>query len=103
MSDMADQYYLAWISVFDGTPRKLLCTWHVDRAWRGALQQHVKGVERQVAVYSQLRVRLEELELDKFTTFIDKVHFTGKYFIGIILSHLNYLYPSIYCIRFRLN
>ena len=32
MSDMAEQYYLAWVSVFDSTPRKLFCTWHVDRA-----------------------------------------------------------------------
>ena len=74
MSDMAEQYYLAWVSVFDSTPRKLLCTWHVDRAWRGALQQHVQGMERQAAVYSQLRVLLEELERDKFTTLIGKVH-----------------------------
>jgi len=43
MSDMADQYHLAWVSVFDDSPRKLVCTWHVDRAWRGALQQHVQG------------------------------------------------------------
>ena len=35
MSDMAEQYYLAWVSAFDDTPRKLLCTWHADRAWRG--------------------------------------------------------------------
>ena len=35
MSDMAEQYYLARVSAFDDTPRKLLCTWHVDRAWRG--------------------------------------------------------------------
>ena len=74
MSDMAEQYYLAWVSVFDRAPRKLLCTWHVDRAWRGALQQHVQGMERQAAVYSQLRVLLEELEPDKFTTLIGKVH-----------------------------
>ena len=74
MSDMADQYHLAWVSVFDDSPRKLVCTWHVDRAWRGALQQHVKGVEKQAAVYSQLRVLLEELAVDKFITLIGKVH-----------------------------
>ena len=76
MSDMAEQYYLAWVSVFDSTPKKLLCTWHVDRAWRGALQQHVKGMERQAAVYSHLRFLLEELDVDKFTTLIGKVHCT---------------------------
>ena len=35
MSDMADQYHLAWVSVFDDSPQKLVFTWHVDRAWRG--------------------------------------------------------------------
>ena len=67
------QYHLAWVSVFDDSPRKLVCTWHVDRAWRGALQQHVKGVEKQAAVYSQLRVLLEELAVDKFITLVGKV------------------------------
>ena len=65
MSDMVEQYYLAWVSVFDGTPRKLLCTWHVDRVWWGALQQHVTGVEKQPAVYSKLRVLLEETDKAK--------------------------------------
>ena len=73
MSDMAEQYYLAWVSVFDSTPRKLLCTWHVDRAWRGALQQHVTGVEKQAAVYSKLRVLLEETDKVKFTSLLGKV------------------------------
>lgn len=29
MSDMAEQYYNAWKSVYGGSPKKLLCTWHV--------------------------------------------------------------------------
>ena len=73
MSDMAEQYYLAWVSVFDGTPRKLLCIWHVDRAWQGALHQHVTGVEKQAAVYSKLRVLLEETDKAKFSSLLGKV------------------------------
>ena len=73
MSDMAEQYYLAWVSLFDSTPGKLLCTWHVDRAWGGALQQHVTGVEKQAAVYSKLRVLLEETDKAKFTSLLGKV------------------------------
>ena len=73
MSDMAEQYYLAWVSVLDGTPRKVLCTWHVDRAWRGALQQHVTGVEKQAAVYSKLKVLLGETDKAKFTSLLGKV------------------------------
>ena len=78
MSDMAEQYYLARVSAFDDTPRKLLCTWHVDRAWRGGgggggLQQQVTGVEKQAAVYSKLRVLLEETDQAKFTSLLGKV------------------------------
>jgi hypothetical protein len=73
MSDMAEQYFMAWVSAFDSTPKKLLCTWHVDRAWRGALQQHITGMEEQAAVYNQLRVLLEELDLNKFTNLLSKV------------------------------
>ena len=43
MSDMADQYHLAWVSVFDDSPQKLVCTWHVDRAWRGGLAAACQG------------------------------------------------------------
>ena len=34
MTDDAEQYYSAWVRVFGGNPNKLLCAWHVDRAWR---------------------------------------------------------------------
>ena len=32
MTDMAEQYYSAWSTVFAPGTQKLLCTWHVDRA-----------------------------------------------------------------------
>ena len=35
--DDAQQYYSAWVKCFSSTPQKLLCSWHVDRAWRKAL------------------------------------------------------------------
>ena len=37
MSDDADQFFSAWVGVFCVGPQKLLCTWHVDRAWRSNL------------------------------------------------------------------
>ena len=40
MSDDAEQFFNAWkaVHVFGGENcRKLLCAWHVDRAWRKAL------------------------------------------------------------------
>ena len=36
MTDDAEQYFKAWVAVFGMGPCKLLCTWHVDRAWRKA-------------------------------------------------------------------
>ena len=32
MSDLAEQFYTAWIAVFSHKPQKLVCTWHLDRA-----------------------------------------------------------------------
>ncbi len=35
MSDDAEQFFTAWKAVFGhGQTKKLLCAWHVDRAWR---------------------------------------------------------------------
>lgn len=34
MTDDADQYYSAWVSIFGMGPKELICTWQVDRAWR---------------------------------------------------------------------
>ena len=65
MSDDADQYYTAWTAVFGNQPQKLLCTWHVDRAWRKALTK-IKDKQVQVTVYHTLRVLLEEREQSTF-------------------------------------
>ena len=59
MSDDAQQYYTAWVNTFACTPKKLLCTWHIDRAWR----EHIKSLkdkELEATVYHNLRVLLEE-------------------------------------------
>ena len=55
MSDDAQQYFNAWKGVFGakGTT-KLLCAWHVDRAWRSALHEHVSNKQTRVKIYHQL-------------------------------------------------
>ena len=55
MSDCAEQYYNAWSGVF-GThnTKRLLCIWHVDRAWRTALNQHIPNRQERIEVYHQL-------------------------------------------------
>ena len=41
MSDCAKQYFNALCSVFGcENTKQLLCIWHVDRAWRSALNEH---------------------------------------------------------------
>ena len=67
MSDDAYQYFNAWRGVFDtnGTT-KLLCAWHVDRAWRTALNQHVMNKQSRVEIYHQLQLLLMENEEPKF-------------------------------------
>ena len=79
MSDDAEQYFNSWKGVFgaEGTT-KLLCAWHVDRAWRNALKEHVTTKEAQLEVYHQLRVLLMENEesafrvlLQQFLSYID--------------------------------
>ena len=43
MSDDAQQYWNSWDSEYgDNGTDKLLCGWHVDRAWRKALQVNVR-------------------------------------------------------------
>ena len=65
MSDDAEQFYSEWTTIFGGTPQKLLCTWHVDRAWRKSLS---KGTDKQsqISVYHKLRVLLEETNVERF-------------------------------------
>lgn len=42
MSDLASQFYNAWVGVMGGRPARLLCTWHVDKAWQTELRAKVK-------------------------------------------------------------
>lgn len=65
MSDLAEQFYTAWVSIFNKRPRKLLCIWHLDRAWRENLKQ-VKDSALEGAVYHNLRVLLEETDKQRF-------------------------------------
>lgn len=67
MSDDAQQYFNAWSDVFgaDNT-KKLLCSWHVDRAWRKALNTHIPDKDDRVKVYHQLSVIMFETDLTAF-------------------------------------
>ena len=67
MSDCAEQYFNAWQCTFGGeNTRKLLCIWHVDRAWRRALNDHVEEQQDKIEIYHQLCVLLQEREENQF-------------------------------------
>lgn len=74
MSDDAEQYYTAWCGVFGVTskPKKLLCAWHVDRAWQKAIHEHVTGAEQKLEVYHMLQVLRMESSVTDFQVLLSQ-------------------------------
>ena len=66
MSDLASQFYNAWVSVMGGNPRRLLCTWHVDRAWQVELRAKVKDTIVAADIYKMLRTLLQDTNVKSF-------------------------------------
>lgn len=67
MSDCAEQYFNAWKGFFDvSKTTKLVCIWHVHRAWRKALKEHISDRESQINVYHMLCILLQECDETKF-------------------------------------
>lgn len=71
MSDIDDSFYNAWITVMKPANKRLLCTWHVDKAWRTKLQEKIKIQEKRALVYKGLRVLLQETNVDKFVKLVE--------------------------------
>lgn len=95
MTDDAEQFFSSWRSVFgDNNTRKLLCTWHVDKAWRKAINSHIKNKQQQIGVYHHLRTLLMECDpcqfrilLQEFISFISDEYSTfHKYFTSTYSS-----------------
>ena len=89
MSDDTEQYFTAWSDIFGSSQtKKILCAWHIDRAWRKALNQHIPFQDDRVQIYHQLRMLLTETNesefrvmLQTFLTYSEKYHFNFyKYF-----------------------
>lgn len=72
MSDLAEQFYSAWVSVFRSNPppHRLLCAWHVDQAWRKNLKQFTDN-HLKASIYHNLRVLLEETDINKFEVLLE--------------------------------
>ena len=85
MSDDADAFYNAWQTVFGGEAKKLLCFFHVDRAWRKNLNEHIKNKQDLVETNHQLRTLLIETDKSKF-------HVLLQQFMSLIKQR----FPSFY-------
>ena len=70
MSDMAEQFYTSWVAVYGGRPKKLVCTWHVDNAWKKNLHL-INDKTIQVDVYYMLKVLMDETDETKFRTMLN--------------------------------
>lgn len=67
MSDCAEQYFSSWCGVFGrNVTQKLLCIWHIDRAWRKGLSEHVPCQQHRIEIYHQLRVLLQQRSRSDF-------------------------------------
>ena len=66
MSDIAPQFYDAFSSVFLCEPKRLYCTWHVDKIWQEQLRNKIKNFELESQVYKQLRIVLENTDETNF-------------------------------------
>ncbi len=73
MSDIANQYYNAWVGVMNHHPKKLLCTWHVDEAWRENIREKVKDAEVGAEVYKMLCAVFEETSEATFSDLLNKM------------------------------
>ncbi len=64
MSDIAPQFYNAWVGVMNDCPRplKLLCTWHVDRAISQELRKKIGDMQTESEVYKMFRTVLEQTD-----------------------------------------
>lgn len=74
MSDLAEQYYKAWVETFESEspPKKLLCTWHIDKSWRRKLKEMIHDKDQQITIYHHLRVLLEERDITSFNILLQK-------------------------------
>lgn len=67
MTDDAAAYWNAFESIMDSpTTKRLLCIWHVDKAWRKKLKKLVKDEPTRIIVYQKLCMIRSEPDESKF-------------------------------------
>lgn len=94
MSDLAQNFYNAWYSVFSLPQKQLYCSWHVDRAWKKNTVKLIAKKEDQAEVYAYLKMVQMETDPGIFNRQLQE-------FLGFLqLRHKafhDYFYPYYVC------
>ena len=109
MSDDNPAYYAAWVCIFnDNSCIKLLCSWHIDRAWKENLKKIPIDLRKEI--YKQLKALQIELSKENFDKLKDHLYKqlmanpVTKYF-GLYLdkNYFNRCQTWAYCFRINSN
>lgn len=73
MSDLANQFYNAWVGIMGGNPLRLVCTWHVDKAWQEELRSKVHDTVTAAEIYKMLRTVLQETDKINFQDYLHQL------------------------------
>jgi len=73
MTDDVELYYNAWKNIFAESAQKLLCIWHVDRAWRGALKSKITDNDLQCKIYHALWTIMEQPDITAFNEMLSNL------------------------------
>ncbi len=55
MSDLANQFYNEWVGIMGGNPVRLVCAWHVDKAWQEEFRAKVHDTVIAAEIYKMLK------------------------------------------------
>lgn len=67
MSDLAENFYNAWMTVMGPGSNRLWCNCHVDHAWRNNLSK-IKTQAKRCEAYKMLKKLITEKNEDQFKT-----------------------------------
>ncbi|XP_050497561.1 uncharacterized protein LOC126878735 [Diabrotica virgifera virgifera] len=94
MSDITNTYYNAWSNVMGSVPNRLLCAWHIDRAWQVNVNK-ISDSEKKSYVYKMLKELQFELDSDKFFESLN--NFLGKILNDADTSNFGRYFQQNYC------
>ena len=98
MSDDAEQHWNAWVGTYgNNNTIKLLCRWHIDRAWRKAITERMHDKDDQLKVYHFLQVLLSESDQSQFQVSLQQlISITSRSF-----PNFHHYFETYYCHRLQ--